>query len=510
MAYYDLYDSNDNLVASNVWLDESGYGGGRGSADFFTISATLLYFLGFIGMWIMMFNIPTHLIFMGIIAMIVYVLPLLMVLLALILKPIAQKNDYEYFDEEDEPFTYNLCKMLNGGGGIIKNVFKNFFAPFAYCLFNVFIALFWICYPLGSIKEVTLVGIIIPCAYSMYYYPFILISNACKRKSKALGVATAAIIIGSLTVFLCNYNRFMETDSVVGIALFFSMITVFGTFAILIGNLILSKNKTKTKTRRAILLVVYTVLVAVVAILSTVVLPKQNEEAYNEAVQYVENGEYRKAREMFSALGRYKDSEEKYDAIKFVKLEIGEKVIMGTQTDGPDSYGDNPLSWTVIAVEGDKALIISDAILSSIDSNALSQWPKRNLVRNSLNSLEGLFSEAEKTRIQNYTYDISTNENSVTVTDKLFLLSRAELEQYCTKEQIFVEKDTKYNDHQVLDYQMADFDYIYKYSFYVRDTDDNGEWIIADCEAKEFVTKDNKYVGIRPAMYVSIDAQSDQ
>ena len=501
MGYYNIVDDNDNLIASNVWIDESGYGGSGGGFDALAVSSTLLYFLGFIGMGIMMFNIPAHFIFVGIMALLIYMLPLIMVLLAVVLKPLAKSQEYEYFDEENEPFAYHLSKMLNNGGSIIKNVFKNFFSPFAYCLFNVFIASFWICYPLGSVKESALVGIIIPCAYSMYYYPFVLISNAHKRKSKALGVATAAIIIGSLAIFLINYDKLMQTDSFVGLGLFFSMITVLGTFAILIANLLLSKNKAK----RAILLAIYTVLVVVVATLSLAVLPKQNEERYNEAIQCVESGNYREARELFLNLGRYKDSKEKYNAIKFVDLEVGEKIIMGTQPNKPDSLaGDNPLYWTVIAVDGDKALIFSDAILTSIDSNALSQWTKSNSVRNSLSNIEGLFSEEEKARIQPHTYNINVDGGTLTATDNLFLLSKEELNRYCSKDQIFSKKDTKYNDHQVLGYQTSNYNYEYKYSFYVRNENDDGKWIIADCEAMKFVAKDNKYVGIRPAMYISI------
>ena len=170
MGYYDIRDCNDNLIASNVWIDE--YGGDGSGADSTTMSAIILYFLGFIGMGIMMFNIPTHLIFIGIISLLIYILPLATVLLAVMLKPFVKESEFKLFDEEEEPLSYHLCKLLTGGGSIIKNIAKNFLAPFAYCLFNVFIALFWICYPLGSIKEVTLIGIIIPCAYSMYYYPF--------------------------------------------------------------------------------------------------------------------------------------------------------------------------------------------------------------------------------------------------------------------------------------------------------------------------------------------------
>ena len=502
MGYYDIRDCNDNLIASNVWIDE--YGGDGSGADSTTMSAIILYFLGFIGMGIMMFNIPTHLIFIGIISLLIYILPLATVLLAVILKPFVKESDFKLFDEEEEPLSYHLCRLLTGGGSIIKSIAKNFLAPFAYCLFNVFIALFWICYPLGSIKEVTLIGIIIPCAYSMYYYPFVLIKNAVKRHSKILGFTAAAVIVASLTVFLANYNNFMEKDSVIGIAVFFSMITVLGTFAILIGNLILGKKKVK----RAVLLILYSLLVIVVAIVSALVLPNKNSENYAKALECVENGEYREARELFLELGRYKDSEAKYNEIKFVDLEIGEKIIMGTQTDKPDSLnGENPLSWTVIAVDGDKALVLSDAILTSINSNSLSQWAKSNNVRSSLKSMEGLFSESDKERILEYTYDINIDDKNIQATDKLFLLSPDELEEYCTKKQIFDKKDTKYNDHQVLNYQMEKFDYEYKYSFYTRAVSDSGEWIIADCEAMQFITKDNKYVGIRPAMYISTDAE---
>ena len=500
MSYYDIYDSNDNLVASGVWIDEYTSGSGKGTDDF-TISAILLYFLGFIGMGIMLFNIPPMFTFVGIIAALIYVLPLIMVLLALIIKPFVQDRENEIFDSENEPLTYHLFKLLTGGGSILKNIFKNFLAPFAYCLFNVFIALFWICYPIGAISQVALIGMIIPSAYSMYYYPFILIKNAVKRKSKALGIAAAAIIIGSLTLFLVNYNTFMQVDDLIGIAFFFTMLTVLGTFAIMIGNLVISKSKVKC----AILLALYTVLVAAVAIISLVVIPKHNEERYNEAVQCVEDGEYRKARELFLNLGRYKDSEAKYGEIKFMGLEVGEKITLGTQWDSPDALGENPLSWTVIAVDGDKALVLSDAILSSIESSSLSTWNERNTVRNFLQGMDASFSEDEKERILEHNYGISINGSTLSATDKLFLLSMAELEQYCRAEQIFDKKDTKYNDNQVLEYLMSDFDYEYKYSFYVRDVDDGGKWIVADCEAGEFVTKDNKYVGIRPAMYISLD-----
>lgn len=52
---------------------------------------------------------------------------------------------------------------------------------------------------------------------------------------------------------------------------------------------------------------------------------------------------------------------------------------------------------------------------------------------------------------------------------------------------------------------MQDSDYEYVYSYYVRNANDSGEWIIADCQSKQFVVKTNRYVGIRPAMYITLD-----
>ena len=49
MGYYNIVDDNDNLIASNVWIDESGYGGSGGGFDALAVSSTLLYFIGFIG-----------------------------------------------------------------------------------------------------------------------------------------------------------------------------------------------------------------------------------------------------------------------------------------------------------------------------------------------------------------------------------------------------------------------------------------------------------------------------
>lgn len=489
-----------------VNIEDGNSSSGSGSADVFTIPAVIMYLLGFIGMGIMLFNLPTHMLFMGLLGLLIYMLPLLSVVLAALLRPFLKDRDLDCFDPEDEPITVLLSNLLYGGGSLIKNILKNFIAPYAFVFFNVFLAIFWICYPIGSISENTLIGIVIPSAYSMYYFPYILIMAAKRYHSKLLGFATAGIMIASLAFFLITYNNFIESDSVVGLAFFFTMLTVLGTLTILITNLVVSKRR----GRHAVILALFLALVIAVGAVSAFALPNQNEERYEEAMACLQNGEYRRARELFLELGRYQDCEEQYNAIKYVGLEVGERIVMGSQVNKPDSSaGDNPLSWTVIAVEDGKALLLSDAILTSIDSNSLASWNKSNSVRNKLGDLWYLFNDVEKEKILDHSYSFKVDGEEIQATDKLFLLSREELMNYCAPEQIFSKKDTKYNDHQVLDYMMQDSDYEYVYSYYVRNTDDTGEWMIADCQSEQFVIKSNKYVGIRPAMYISTEQTSD-
>ena len=467
------------------------------------LEGIILYVLGLFGMGIMLTNIPSYMLLPGIIGALIYVLPLLAIALGAIMRPyLKSKGDLNPFDEDDQSIVALFGNVLYSGGSMIKNMLKYFIAPYAFIFFNVFLALFWICYPIGSVSELALIGIVVSSAYSMYYFPYILFKTAIHYRSKLLGFATAGIIIVSFALFLLNYNRFMAIDSVIGLAFLFTMLTVLGTLAILITNLVVSKRR----GRHGVILALFLALVITIGAVSAVALPGHNEDRYEEAVACLQNGEYRRARELFLELGRYQDCEEQYNAIKYVNLEVGEKLIMGSQTDKPDSYaGDNPLSWTVIAVEDGKALLLSDAIMTSIDSNSLANWNKSNNVRNKLSDLFSLFNDDEKSKILDHSYSFKVDGEEMQATDKLFLLSREELQQYCSNDQIFSKKDTKYNDHQVLSYLMQDSDYEYVYSYYVRNTSDSGEWMIADCQSKQFVIKSNKYVGIRPAMYISLD-----
>lgn len=512
MASYRITDHGNG----NYTVQELGEGG---SADSVAVPAALFYLLGFVGMVIMLFNMPVTMLAFGILAMLIYASPLVMVMIALFMRPLGERIREEYrrdsdgsyrnsndsfFDRDNEPFAYMMSRLLTDGGSVFKNILKNFIAPYVHVLFNLFLAVFWIGHMQGGMSEAAQIAFVIPSAYSMYYYPFVLIKNAVKRHNKVSGITAGVIVLLSFGVFLAFYDQLIAMGGAIGIAVLFTALTVFGTLALLFCGLAFSVKKRK----HIIMLVLYGLLLIAVIVAAAVILPGKNADRYAAAEQCVANGDYRQARVLFAELGSYEDAADRYAAIQFVELQVGEQVTLGTQTDAPDDlYGENPLTWTVVSVEDGKALLFCDAILTSIDSNPLSLWADNNSVRNALNSLYGLFDEGEQARILSHTYTVKTEDGTAEVTDKLFLFSRAELEKYCSVEQIFAENDTTYNDHQVLDYQMADFDYTYIYTYYVRDMDDQGAWVVADCESDSFTSKGNayRYVGIRPAIYISMD-----
>ena len=89
-----------------------------GSLDSYTLSALILYILGFFGMGVMLTSVPSQFLLVGIVASVLYVLPLLAVLLALVMKPKVEKRR-EFgiisLDPVGEPLTYFLVNLLIAG-----------------------------------------------------------------------------------------------------------------------------------------------------------------------------------------------------------------------------------------------------------------------------------------------------------------------------------------------------------------------------------------------------------
>ncbi len=439
------------------------------------ISSVLCYLLAFVGMILMLGNLPSSMIFPGILAVGVFLVPAVLALF-------GQRS---------------LVAMLRR------------ITLVAYLPFNIMVGMWWMLWGAGTASAELLIGLLVVVMYAIYYFPILLIYDGIRRETKLGVVGAVCSFVAAVTVFLVLYGVLGDTSAMGDHlpVIFPSAITVIGTLFLFVSRAVYWVREGAKVWHTLILPAVYILIVAVVAVLAFAVFPAERAERYEAAMQCAENGDYRAAREQLAALGDFRDAAAQYEAIRFTDLQPGERVIMGAQADAPGEFGENPLSWTVIAVKDGKALLLSDDILTSILAPSSFSLKERSEVRRTLKALELLFDEAELARMQTFAYELTVDGEAEQLTDKLFLPSRAELEQYCKAAQIFAGSDTSYNDHQILDYQMEDLDYSYVYTYFTRDVSEDGKWILADCDAKAFVTweREYRYVGVRPAMYVAVD-----
>lgn len=190
------------------------------------------------------------------------------------------------------------------------------------------------------------------------------------------------------------------------------------------------------------------VCIAVVIIARTVIIPTTQ---YNAALALMNDKKYNEAIEAFEALNGYKDSntqiencyigkfgEQKWN--QFKNIEIGDTYTFGSyEQDNDTSNGKEAITWIVL----DKNKISLSLLLISqqgLDcqpyntSSADVNWESCSL-RKWLNStfLNAAFSTEEQAQIQNT--DVPDNYNADSenaITDKLFLLSTADVPEYFT------------------------------------------------------------------------------
>ena len=134
----ESYMTNFNTTNDvNITIDRPANGASGASS----IPAVILYVIGFIGFGIMMFNMSGGLILLGIFGLIFYILPVLAVLFTLLLKQFEPKSSDP---KANKPFVTELIQMLYADGNVVKNILNNFIAPYAFLLFDLFLAVFWI------------------------------------------------------------------------------------------------------------------------------------------------------------------------------------------------------------------------------------------------------------------------------------------------------------------------------------------------------------------------------
>ena len=204
---------------------------------------------------------------------------------------------------------------------------------------------------------------------------------------------------------------------------------------------------------------------------------------------------------------------------------------------GKHSINDKELDieWIILKKENDRALIVSKYIIDGLIFGNNNEWDK-STIRTWLNEdfYNNSFSDKEKAYINETIINTKgpeyVKENyNVTTTDKIFLLSNEEINQYfddygstnklatstCCKEVLDRITDESYytksftnriswflrNPGQQPGLSNEETNTVLDYDTYVSNVDKRGYCTIYDCEVEC-----NKKYGIRPAMWINIDS----
>ena len=209
-------------------------------------------------------------------------------------------------------------------------------------------------------------------------------------------------------------------------------------------NTIQSEEKAAKKRRKtaAIVAAIIASCVAFVIVLTTPIMPSQK---LSKAKRLIDSGEYKAAYILLDGID-YKNSRELQESIKpyyqialISEAKIGSSVFFGSyEQDNDTSNGKEDIEWIVLAKEGNSALVISKYALDSKQYDTAKSdvtWETCSL-RNWLN---GPFLDAFRAEERNSIIDTAViadkNPSHSTspgndVTDKVFLLSVAEVNQY--------------------------------------------------------------------------------
>ena len=242
---------------------------------------------------------------------------------------------------------------------------------------------------------------------------------------------------------------------------------------------------------------------------------------YRKAVTMQENGEVIAAYNAFAAMGDYLDAPERMDALyeqykleKFKTAKVGSVIYFGTfEQDNDTSNGEEDIQWKVLEIVDGKALIVSRRGLTCMQYHERNEdvtWEDCTL-RAWLNDKfwDEAFSAEEKVRIQTTT--VSVDKNSVNTSDqgdptedKVFILSRTELETYLKEPDLRRSYATKRAVEE---------------GAYTSDTNGNGwYWTRSPSRySNEVITVDSfgniemhgdgvaeKYYTVRPAMWITL------
>jgi len=204
------------------------------------------------------------------------------------------------------------------------------------------------------------------------------------------------------------------------------------------------------KKRKKIIAITTPIVVACIAfliVLTTVIIPSGK---YNSAMELYNAQKYEDAYKAFNSLN-YKDSADKAAECLFLKqkagltnVNVGSTIKFGFyEQDNNTSNGKEEIEWKVLAVDGNKALVISQYALDCQKYNSTytdTTWEKCSL-RTWLNGTfynaafgsdhQKMIASSTVTADKNPSYSTSPGNNT---TDKVFLLSITEVYKYFSSE----------------------------------------------------------------------------
>ncbi|MBR7111849.1 MAG: hypothetical protein IKC75_02850 [Clostridia bacterium] len=454
MAEWQVTDHGNNTYT--VKQTGVSFGGG-------TISGIVAYVAALIGVAIMLSNVPVTLIFPALLAAGVLLVPVIL--------------------------------RLGGGAGLLAAL--SVCAKYGHLMFSLLILVWWAMFTTGTASSALLTGMTVVSMYAMYYFPFYVAVHASGKDLDGAWpwIAAGLCFIGSLIFYIAIHDTVNDTFDYTAIY-FPTALVVSGNFLVGVNTLLYHKGR--GDGGKGLVALLLTVAILAGSILSVKYLfPSLAGATYENALERIEAGDYREAREILSRIKNNDDAAKKLEEIAFIGLEVGERVTIGKHAKDPDKPGTVPLTWTVVKVEEGKALLLCDSIVCCMDSNALSRWNEGNNVRGKLQDLYKYFDEEDRARIALSTVTTKA-EAEFTSEDHLFLLSREELEAYCTDEKMLYTKEVTsyYKEQKAFETVLC---------YYTRSTDENGKWIVADCDDKTFTTRKSegyRLTGVRPAMYI--------
>lgn len=274
--------------------------------------------------------------------------------------------------------------------------------------------------------------------------------------------------------------------------------------------------QTAKKVIVAVVIVALIALIAFIIVNKTVIAP---QNAYNKAIEFLNNGNLIDAYETLTSLKGYKDSAQKaedifeqYKTEKLKVAKVGDTIYFGIyEQDNDESNGKENIKWIVLAKDDNKILVISDKALNCVqygdNSMAIIASYIKSPIRLWMNDtfFNEAFSSEEKGKIQN-TYIPRDSDSGMeeAITDNIFLLSKEEMDGYFSNDKArrcvptaYAKANGAYIRNKYCWWWSRSTLYVYRN--YVYAVSENGS-------IGSYVAYESPGICIRPAMWIDIDA----